>query len=70
MLDNNKKWDTDYEWKAVLLLALGFGLVGMDRFVINSLWGTIAADLGLDPGAIGNIAGLTAVAWGVFAIIF
>jgi len=70
MLDNNKKWDTDYEWKVVLLLALGFGLVGMDRFVINSLWGTIAADLGLDPGAIGNIAGLTAVAWGVFAIIF
>ena len=64
------RWDTDYEWKVVLLLALGFGLVGMDRFVINALWNTIAQDMGLDPGAIGNLAGLTAVAWGAFAIVF
>jgi MFS family permease len=63
------RWDTDYEWKIVLLLGLGFGLVGMDRFVIGPLWNTIAADLGLDPGAIGTLAGLTAVAWGTFAII-
>ena len=65
-----QKWDTDYEWKIVLLLGLGFGLVGMDRFVIGPLWNTIAADVGLDPGAIGTLAGLTAVAWGTFAIIF
>jgi MFS family permease len=65
-----QKWDTDYEWKVVLLLGLGFGLVGMDRFVIGPLWNTIAAELGLDPGAIGTLAGLTAVAWGTFAIIF
>jgi MFS family permease len=65
-----QRWDTDYEWKIVLLLGLGFGLVGMDRFVIGPLWNTIAADLGLDPGAIGMLAGLTAVAWGTFAIIF
>ena len=64
------RWDTNYEWKVVLLLALGFGLVGMDRFVINALWNTIAQDTGLDPGAIGNLAGLTAVAWGAFAIVF
>ena len=68
--NNNKSWDTDYEWKIVLLLAIGFGLVGMDRFVINSLWGTISGELGLDPGAIGTLAGLTGVSWGVFAIIF
>lgn len=68
--NNNKSWDTNYEWKVVLLLALGFGLVGMDRFVINTLWNTIAGDMGLDPGAIGNLAGLTAVAWGIFAIVF
>lgn len=68
--DNKKPWDTDYEWKIVLLLAIGFGLVGMDRFVINSMWGTIAADLKLDPGAIGTLAGLTGVFWGIFAIIF
>ncbi|MGU4703826.1 MFS transporter, partial [Burkholderia cepacia] len=24
------EWDTSYEWKAVTLLALGFGLVGLD----------------------------------------
>src|SRR5687768_2448257 len=65
-----QRWETDYEWKIVLLLGLGFGLVGMDRFVIGPLWATIAADLGLDPGAIGTLAGLTAVAWGTFAIIF
>ena len=66
----NQRWDTDYEWKIVLLLGLGFGLVGMDRFVIGPLWNTIAADLGLNPGAIGTLAGLTALAWGSFAIVF
>jgi MFS family permease len=65
-----QRWNTDYEWKVVLLLGLGFGLVGMDRFVIGPLWGTISGELGLDPGAIGTLAGLTAVAWGFFAIIF
>jgi predicted MFS family arabinose efflux permease len=68
--DTGKPWETSYEWKIVLLLAVGFGLVGMDRFVIGPLWPTIAADLKLDAGAIGNLAGLTAVAWGVFAIVF
>src|SRR5688572_25145435 len=66
----SQRWDTAYEWKVVLLLGLGFGLVGMDRFVIGPLWNTIAADLGLNPAAIGTLAGLTAVAWGTFAIVF
>ena len=65
-----QRWETNYEWKIVLLLGLGFGLVGMDRFVIGPLWNTIATDLGLNPGAIGTLAGLTAVAWGTFAIVF
>jgi MFS family permease len=64
------RWDTAYEWKIVLLLGIGFGLVGMDRFVIGPLWNTIATDLGLNPGAIGTLAGLTAAAWGTFAIVF
>ena len=55
MQENNNNWDTDYEWKVVFLLALGFGLVGMDRFVIGTLWPTISGELGLDPGAIGNL---------------
>ncbi|MDG2091337.1 MAG: MFS transporter [Gammaproteobacteria bacterium] len=70
MQDNNKNWDTDYEWKVILLLGLGFALVGMDRFVIGALWPTISADLGIDPGAIGTLAGFTGITWGVFAIIF
>jgi MFS family permease len=65
-----ERWDTDYEWKIVLLLGIGFGLVGMDRFVIGPLWNTIASELGLDPGGIGTLAGLTAMAWGFFAIVF
>ena len=32
-----QKWDTSYEWKAVLLLSLGFGLVGLDRWIIAPL---------------------------------
>jgi len=70
MQETNKKWDTNYEWKAVLLLALGFGLVGMDRFVIATLWPAMSRDLGLAPQLIGTLAGYTALAWGVFSIIF
>ena len=33
------KWDTAYEWKTVLLLTIGFGLVGLDRWVIADLAG-------------------------------
>jgi len=29
-----KKWDTSYEWKAITLLTLGFGLVGLDRWIL------------------------------------
>ena len=31
-------WDVAYEWKAVALLALGFGLVGLDRWLIAPLF--------------------------------
>ena len=61
-------WDTSYEWKAVVLLGVGFGLVGLDRWVIASLFPTMAADLGLPPGEIGRLAGILGVLWGVFAI--
>lgn len=33
-----ENWDTRYEWKAVVLLAIGFGLVGIDRFMIMPLF--------------------------------
>jgi hypothetical protein len=47
------QWDTAYEWKAVALLGLGFGLVGLDRWIIAPLFPFIAADLGLPEGEIG-----------------
>ncbi len=33
-LDNRDRWGVRYEWKIVALLSLGFGLVGVDRFMI------------------------------------
>jgi MFS family permease len=62
-------WDTTYEWRAVTLLGLGFGLVGLDRWIIASLlpFG-MAADLGLNVQDGGNVIGALGLAWGVFAI--
>jgi MFS family permease len=61
-------WDTSYEWKAVVLLGIGFGLVGLDRWIIAPLFPFIAADLGLADGEIGRLTGVLGVLWGVFAI--
>lgn len=66
--DQNMRWDTDYEWKAVALLGIGFALVGLDRWIIAPLFPFIAADLGLADGDIGRLAGILGVVWGIFAI--
>lgn len=73
------KWDTAYEWKVVALLGLGFGLVGLDRWIIGPLFPCIAAEgvgpgcgapgLGLDYQAIGNLIAILGLVWGVFAAI-
>jgi MFS family permease len=51
-----------------VLLGLGFGLVGLDRWIIAPLFPFIAAELGLAEGEIGRLAGVLGVLWGVFAI--
>lgn len=61
-------WDTRYERRAVALLALGFGLVGVDRFMIMPLFPVIMKDLHLDYQDLGHITGALAVAWGFSAI--
>ena len=66
--DQTTAWDTSYEWKAVALLGVGFGLVGLDRWIIAPLFPFIAADLGLAEGDAGRLAGILGVLWGVFAI--
>src|ERR1700682_3588369 len=57
------------ELASVTVLALGFGLVGIDRFLISTMYPTIARDLHLGYGDIGTITGALAIAWGVAALI-
>ena len=64
-----KNWDTSYEWKAVTLLGLGFGLVGLDRWIIAPLLPFILKDLHLDYQDAGNIVGVLGLSWGVFAAL-
>jgi MFS family permease len=47
---------------------VGFGLVGLDRWIIAPLFPFIAADLKLAEGDVGRLAGVLGVLWGVFAI--
>jgi MFS family permease len=62
------RWDVAYEWKAVLLLGLGFGLVGLDRWVIAPLFPAMMQDLHLTYQDLGNTVGVLAMCWGLFAI--
>src|SRR5262247_1687469 len=66
---SKSNWDTTYEWKAVTLLGLGFGLVGLDRWIIAPLLPNIMKDLNLDPQDAGTIIGVLGLSWGIFAII-
>jgi predicted MFS family arabinose efflux permease len=65
--NNLQNWDTAYEWKIILILSLAFGLVGLDRFILPTLWAPMAAELGLSIADLGNAVGVLAVAWGVSA---
>jgi len=53
----SNRWDTSYEWKAVTLLALGFGLVGLDRWLIAPLFPAMMKDLHLTAQDVGNCIG-------------
>ncbi|BDI06041.1 MFS transporter [Sphaerotilus microaerophilus] len=62
------QWDPAYEKKAVGLLSLGFGLVGLDRFIINPLFPVMAKDLGLNYQDMGLISAVLALTWGLSSI--
>ncbi|RUT42401.1 MFS transporter [Pseudomonas sp. PAMC 29040] len=65
---NNKNWDARYEYCAVAMLALGFGLLGLDRFIILPLFPTIMHDLNLNYQDQGNISAVLSIAWGVTSV--
>jgi MFS family permease len=65
----NKTWDSAYEFKAVTLLALGFGLVGLDRWIIAPLFPAMMQELHLNYQDLGSIIGALGIAWGVFAVV-
>lgn len=62
-------WDTAYEWRAIALLSLGFGLVAFDRFLILPMFPVIMKDLNLTYGDLGNITGALALTWGLAALL-
>jgi len=68
-MSTSKGWDSSYEWKAMLVLSLAFGLVGLDRFILPPLFPTMMKDLGLNYQDLGNLVGVLGLAWGVSAIV-
>jgi len=60
---------TRQEFAGITVLSLGFGLVGIDRFLIATMYPTIARDLHLGYGDIGIITGALAIAWGFAALV-
>ena len=58
-----------YEWKAVSLLSIAFGLVGLDRWIIAPLAPAIIADLNLRPQDINNLVAILGVTWGISALL-
>jgi len=52
----------------ITLLTITFGLVGLDRWVLPTLFAaSMGADLHLNAGDLGNLVGILGVAWGLSA---
>jgi predicted MFS family arabinose efflux permease len=64
----DSKWDSSYEFKAVLVLSLAFGLVGLDRFILPPLFPAMMKDLSLNYQQLGSLVGVLGVCWGLSAI--
>ena len=66
---NSPPWDTRYEWRAIALLTLASGLLGLDRFIVNPLFPAMMRDLSLDYQDLGNMGAVLAVTWGLCALL-
>lgn len=69
MIDPAPGWNKTYEWRAVALLSAGFGLVGLDRWIIAPLFPAMMDDLHLTYQDLGNLVGVLAVSWGVLSTL-
>ena len=67
-MNTSSRHDTAYERKTLILLGLGFGLVGLDRWIVAPLFPHMMRDLGLDFQQLGSLIGILSVAWGFWAI--
>jgi MFS family permease len=65
----NSPHDPRYEAQAVILLSLGFGLVGFDRMMILPLFPTLMRELSLTYADIGLITGALGVSWALCALM-
>lgn len=63
------EWDILYEWKVVMLLVFGFGLVGFDCWFIVLLFFLIMKDLNLNVQDVGNCIGVFGLLWGIFVVL-
>jgi MFS family permease len=61
--------DGKYEANIVALMAIGFGLVALDRYIINPLFPVMQKDLGLNYRDLGWISGSLAFTWGIGAVV-
>lgn len=68
-MNKQADWDARYEWRVIVLLTLGFGLVGLDRFAVNPLFPAMMKELHLNYRDLGNISAVLALAWGLASTV-
>jgi len=61
-MNENHNQKSDY--KTIILLSIGFGLLNLDRWVIAPLFPVMKEDLGFSYQDLGMIIGATALTWG------
>lgn len=59
-----------HEWQTLALMAFGFALVNLDRFIMYPLFPVMAMDLGFDYQDIGLISAAVALTWGISSMVF
>ena len=58
------------EWQTLTLMAFGFALVNLDRFIMYPLLPVMASELGFDYQDLGLISGAVALTWGLSSMVF